>query len=111
VTRGKFQSRKSSSPVFTNAQVNFQPGGRGNLRDGAGEKINSRLKHFQKNYSREPGMGRSDRAPASWTAAALCRFSTDSLATQSGRGLPQSKTSRICQTGFQNTATVLINLL
>jgi hypothetical protein len=28
----------------------------------------------------------------SWTAAALCRFSTASLRGQSGRGLPQSKT-------------------
>jgi hypothetical protein len=27
-----------------------------------------------------------------WTAAALCRFFTAALATQSGRGLPQSKT-------------------
>jgi hypothetical protein len=37
---------------------------------------------------------RASRASASWTAAALCRFSIAWLATQSGRGLPQSKTSR-----------------
>jgi len=44
--------------------------------------------------NRPAGLSWSDCAAASWTAAALCRFSTTGLATPSGRGLPQSKTSR-----------------
>jgi hypothetical protein len=47
------------------------------------------------------GVARTNRAPASWTAAVLCRFSTATLTTQSGRGLPQSKTSRNFPAGFQ----------
>ena len=39
----------------------------------------------------EPGA--INGATASWTAAALCRFPTH-LASESGRALPQSKTSR-----------------
>ncbi len=43
--------------------------------------------------------GALNRASASWSAAALCRFSTAWLAMQSGRGLPHSKTLRNL-TGF-----------
>jgi len=50
-------------------------------------------------------------ALASWTAAALCRYSTAGLRRESGRGLPQSKTLRNFPAGFQNPATVLIKPL
>ena len=38
-------------------------------------------------------------------------FSPQGWAAQSGRGLPQSKTSRMYRPGLQNTATVLMRML
>jgi hypothetical protein len=49
------------------------------------------LEHFQK-YCGHGLEGCPKNSARFWTAAALCRFSTAGLATQSGRGLPQSKT-------------------
>ncbi|HMP82104.1 MAG TPA: type II toxin-antitoxin system RelE/ParE family toxin [Verrucomicrobiota bacterium] len=42
---------------------------------------------------------------------ALCRLSTAGLQRESGRGLPQSKTSRNFPTGIQNLATLLVEPL
>jgi hypothetical protein len=61
------------------------------------QTIQERLQTF---YDRLMEVGWSSRASASRTAAALCRFSTACLATQSGRALPQSKTSRNCLSRF-----------
>ena len=67
------------------------------------------LERFQNFRGRQGGFGRTNGASASWTAAALCRFSTGRLATQSGRGLPQSKTSRNLPGGFQMRPQFLLN--
>jgi hypothetical protein len=49
-------------------------------------------------------------APASWTAAALCRFGNNRHATKSGRGLPQSKTLRSLD-GFSLLLAVFVSIV
>jgi hypothetical protein len=71
-----------------------------------GSVINSGFK----NSTAQRWFGVANCAPASWTAAALCRFSTARMATQSGSGLPQSKTSRNDPAGLSDTATVFNQL-
>jgi len=69
------------------------------------------LEQFQKVCSRWKDLVTAICVLASWTAAALCRFCVASLRWKSGRGLPQSKTSRNFPAGFQNSATLLIKPL
>jgi hypothetical protein len=66
------------------------------------------LSVFKNTVADKAGLGWAKRAPASWTAAALCRFSIAGLAAQGGRGLPQSKTSRNFPDGLQKTVAVLL---
>ena len=49
------------------------------------------LAEFQENCGHDL-KARTENSARFWTAAALCRCSTACLPTQSGRGLPQSKT-------------------
>jgi hypothetical protein len=74
-------------------------------------RIAARLEQFQKFCSRYKNLKQPNCAPASWTAAALCRYCIVGLRWKSGRRLPQSKTSRKFPAGFQNPATVLIKPL
>ena len=56
--------------------------------------------------------GALNRATASWSAAALCRFGTAWHAMKSGRGLPHSKTSRsLVGLGFLFATFVSLSLL
>jgi hypothetical protein len=54
--------------------------------------------------------GAANSAPASWTAAALCRFASQGSRGKSDRGLPQSRTSRNFG-GFNFLLIALLSLL
>ena len=67
-----------------------------------------RREQFQEFCSHCKNLKQPNCAPASWIAAALCRYCVIGLRWKSGIGLPQSKTSRRFPAGFQNPATFLI---
>jgi hypothetical protein len=66
------------------------------------------LERLQKSRSHRKGLGRRI-APAAWTVAARCRFFPAAPATQSCRGLPQSKTARKLPTDFPSRRSLLLN--
>ena len=65
---------------------------------------------FHERFNLSESLAQANRAPASRRAAVPCRFSTAWLATQSGRGLPHSRTSRIFKVLLNTIALVVLTV-
>jgi hypothetical protein len=87
-------------------------GNRKRILGNARPPVRRRIKSwgFQKFHGRKAGRGWPDCAPASRSAAALCRFSPQACRYKSGRGLPQSKTSRIEPVDFRKPAATFMKM-
>jgi hypothetical protein len=77
------------------------------FRRGVSSNESEILRAVQQKPGPSSGLGLKNSASASWIAPTFGRFCNTGQATQSGRGLPQSKTSRAFQAAFKGMAPVV----